>query len=721
MSSHRPGPDPVPDPIVAIAEHSPFSIHFKDRDRRYVYVNPAFERLYRTSLPELIAGGPDAVHPPVVADAIRDRDEQVLREECTVEFEHFVSTDEGLKALLVYKFPVRNGSGEVVGLGGIGIEVTERARADMLRRSDERYRSLFDQAPISIWEEDWAEAKELVDRLKSNGVVDVETHLLNQPELLERIAWEVVVVDFNDATVDTYRAPDKASFWPIAIQNFATTSHWDAFRQSVSAFARGETKVVVQAWEKTYDGGDIFVRDTLFIPPRYRDDWARVVRVVEDITEAHTLAAQLSHQASHDELTGLINRRAFEDRLSRVLKTRDDDESEHALCYLDLDRFKLINDTCGHVAGDQLLRELGSLLKRKVRRRDSLARLGGDEFGLLMEHCGLDQAQRVAELLREAIVEFRFKWDEQLHQIGVSVGLVSIRGDMRSVTDVLSAADAACYSAKDKGRNRIEVYDRSDHAMVRHDGDMRWVQRITEGLEDNRFRLYFQPIVSLNGSITGRHLELLLRLADDNGPDIGPETFLPAVERYGMKRQLDRWVLEETLTWLEAEHEAQAIELCGVNVSPQSLTDEGFQSYLGSRLAGNPTVAGKLCLEIAETALISDLSFAADFVNALRRHGCRFALDDFGSGVSSFAHLKSLPVDFVKIDGSFVRNILDSETDLAVVATVNDLAHRLGCQTIAEFAETDEIVDRLRDLGVDFVQGLASGGPRPLSELAWPQ
>ena len=675
------GSDSFPDPLRAIAEHSAFSIHVKDHERRYVYVNPAFERRYGITLSELAAADPDLVHPAPAADAIRDRDEQVLQEGRVVEFEHMLVTDDGPKTFLVHKFPLRAASGAIVGLGGIGVEITERACNDMLHRSDERYRSLFDQAPISIWEEDWADAKKVVDRLKAQGVVDIEAHLLERPELLERLAWEVSVVDFNDATVETYRAPDKASFWPMAIQNFTSDSHWDAFRQCVSAFARGETRVKVQAWESTYDGRDIFVRDTLFIPERHRHDWGRVVRAVEDITEAHTLAARLSHQASHDELTGLINRREFEDRLSRVLQTREGDESEHALCYLDLDQFKLINDTCGHVAGDQLLRELGHLLRRKVRRRDSLARLGGDEFGLLMEHCGLEQGQRVAELLRDAISRFNFKWDDRIYQIGVSVGLVAIRSHMNSVTDVLSAADAACYSAKDKGRNRIEVYDQSDHAMTHRYGDTRWVKRITDGLEHDHFRLYFQPILPLGREPAGHHLELLLRLATDNGPDIGPERFLPAAERYGMKRRLDRWVIERTITWLETQQQSGLpIELCGVNVSPQSLTDQSFQSYLQSRLDNSPTVARQLCLEIAETALITDLSFAADFVESLRRRGCQFALDDFGSGVSSFSHLKSLPVDYVKIDGSFVRNILGSQTDHAVVTTVNDLAHRLGCR-----------------------------------------
>ena len=703
----------------AIAHRSPLSVCLKDREGRYLYVNPAFERLHDVTDAAIAGRLPDEVHPPVQAAAVRERDLEVLGDGVAREVELMVSGARGPRTVLSVKFPVHDDAGALIGLGGIGTDVTERKKAELIRRSDERYRQLFEHAPISIWEEDWADAKLYVERLKRSGVTDLESHLLEHPDVLERLAWEVSVVDFNLATVETYRAPSKQAFWDRAIASFQTEGEWEAFRKSVVAFARGEVKVTTQAWEKTYDGRDLYVRDTVFIPQDHRDSWARVIRAVEDITEAHSLAMQLSYQASHDALTGLINRREFELRLERVLHTAGAESSEHALCYVDLDEFKVINDTCGHVAGDQLLRELGQLLRRKVRKRDSLARLGGDEFGLLMEHCDIEQAHRVAGVLRETIEQFRFKWDGKLFQIGASFGLVPITQEIRSVTDVLSAADAACYAAKERGTNRIQVYDRGDVAMARRHGEMQWVSRIGDALENDRFRLYFQPIESLApGRRGGRRIELLLRLAEVGEPDIRPGIFLPAAERYGMKGKVDRWVIDHSIDWLRTHPGiVDSLELCCINISPQSLADDGFLRYVESQLNESPAIASVLCFEIAETMLISDLSFAERFVTTFRALGCRFALDDFGSGVSSFAHLKSLPVDYLKIDGSFVMHMLDNETDLAVVTTINDLAHLMGCETVAEFAESDAIVRKLATIGVDYAQGFALGAPSPLEEL----
>jgi diguanylate cyclase (GGDEF)-like protein/PAS domain S-box-containing protein len=439
----------------------------------------------------------------------------------------------------------------------------------------------------------------------------------------------------------------------------------------------------------------------------------RIRTIIINATARKQAEAALSYQATHDALTGLINRHEFERRLVRVLRTTRKLRSQNALCYLDLDQFKVINDTFGHMAGDELLRQLAQLLTRTVRKRDTLARLGGDEFGVLMEQCSLTQARRVANKLRKAVEGYRFLWENQEFRFGVSIGLVPITEMSVSVAYVLSAADSACYRAKDEGRNRVHVYQPDDADLASRKGEMQWVARIDRALAENRLQLWSQPIVPVM-SDTGDYedLEFLLRLVDEQGKIILPGVFLPAAERYGLSVKLDQWVVAAALDWLGRNRYLQErLQLCFINLSGASLADEGFLNFVKQQFIKHPVSPGKICFEITETAAIGNLSRAMTFINVLQDRGCRFALDDFGSGLSSFAYLRTLPADFIKIDGSFVRNIVDDEVDLALVRSINDVGKVMGKWTIAESVESVAILNKLREIGVDYAQGYAIGYP----------
>ena len=439
---------------------------------------------------------------------------------------------------------------------------------------------------------------------------------------------------------------------------------------------------------------------------------------VKDVTDAHRMAQKLAHQATHEPLTGLLNRRAFEQSVQRLLESKCAAQEEHAVCYLDLDQFKIINDTCGHIAGDELLRQLSDLLSHQIRKGDTLARLGGDEFGVLMEYCTTAQAQRVADALRESIQDFRFVWDNKRFSLGVSIGLVPVNEGSGSVAAVLSAADGACYAAKDAGRNRIHVYREDDATLARRRGDMLWLARINHALEENRFFLYFQPIAPVTDAADkGAHYELLIRMEDEDGQIVLPGLFLPTVERYDLATKLDRWVISTAFEWLSRQPERlNDLFLCAINLSGCSLANNEFLNFVSSQFDKHHIPPNKICFEITETAAIANLSNATRFIKALKQLGCQFALDDFGSGLSSFAYLKNLPVDFLKIDGVFVKGIADDPIDLAMVKSINEIGHAMGKQTIAEFVENKVILDKLkrRDIGVDYAQGYAIGRPQPV-------
>jgi diguanylate cyclase (GGDEF)-like protein/PAS domain S-box-containing protein len=444
------------------------------------------------------------------------------------------------------------------------------------------------------------------------------------------------------------------------------------------------------------------------------------VLVFHDVSESRELNRKLSYHASHDILTGLVNRREFESRLERAIKSARAREASYALCHIDLDQFKIINDNCGHSAGDALLGQVGALLKSKIRWRDTVSRLGGDEFGVLLESCSLEEAVRNAEALREAIRNYKFVWEERTFRLGASIGVVPISPENEDVAALLSAADSACAAAKENGRNRIYSFQENDIDLMRRRREMQWAARINNALEDGRFEIFRQVILPLQDPQQhGLHYELLLRMRDEAGKIVTPDQFIAAAERYGLTPNIDRWMIEHALRWLVSEaDEREKLELCSINLSGQSLGDDKFLPFVIDHFHRSGIDASKICFEITETAAIASFSQANRFIHALKELGCRFALDDFGTGLSSFGYLKHFPVDFLKIDGSFVKEILHDPIDREMVRSINEIGHLTGKQTIAEFAESMEIVEMLRSLGVDYAQGYAIATPQRVMKLA---
>ncbi|APW38356.1 PAS domain S-box protein [Rhodoferax koreense] len=441
------------------------------------------------------------------------------------------------------------------------------------------------------------------------------------------------------------------------------------------------------------------------------------VLVLHDVTREQHYVAQLSWQASHDALTGLVNRREFERRLELVLATPRPVQREGALLYVDLDQFKIVNDTCGHQAGDEMLRRVCRMLQGGLREGDTLARLGGDEFGILLADCPPAPAARVAENLRQAAEELQMAWGSRILRTGLSIGLVPLSPGLDTLQEVLRVADMACYRAKETGRNKVYVYQPEDAALSRQAREMDWLQRLRLALEEDRFCLYAQEIAPLQpGGPAGVHVEVLLRLRDEHGAMVAPGLFIPAAERYGLMPSIDRWVVQHAFATLARQREhpdMPPIATCAINLSGTSLGDERLLEDIRGYFVEHGIAPQTVCFEITETSAIAHLPSAIRLIKALKQLGCRFSLDDFGSGMSSFTYLKHLPVDYLKIDGGFVREMLADPANRAMVEMINHIGHVMGKITIAEFAETMAIVDALRAMGVDYAQGYALARPRP--------
>jgi diguanylate cyclase (GGDEF)-like protein/PAS domain S-box-containing protein len=447
------------------------------------------------------------------------------------------------------------------------------------------------------------------------------------------------------------------------------------------------------------------------------------VVVFHDVSQIQEMAQQLSWQASHDALTGLINRREFERRLAAVIDSARSDGRQHALLYMDLDNFKTVNDTCGHAAGDELLLQLTTVMQSRMRGSDTLARLGGDEFGVLLEACPLDQAVRIANGLREAVRDFRFIWQDKTFGIGISAGLVTIDG-AESVDRVIDRADATCYEAKSKGRDRVQVYHPQHDRPAGQNADLDMVSQISHAFESGNFRLYRQKIIALGaGAEDEPHYEILVRMVDRSGSLVPPSGFMAAAERYNLLSSIERWVISSLVEFLHRQCETGAISreraalggaFYAVNLSGVSINDASFIDFLRQLLNRFELPRGLLCFEVTETTAISNLNKAAALMHELKGMGCRFALDDFGIGMSSFAYLKYLPVDYIKIDGVFVRDMAADPMDQAIVEAINRIAHILGLKTVAEFVEDATILERLRAIGVDYAQGYFVAKPEAL-------
>ena len=432
-----------------------------------------------------------------------------------------------------------------------------------------------------------------------------------------------------------------------------------------------------------------------------------MVLVFHDVTESRQMAKQISYQAKHDPLTGLVNRYEFEVRLKALVKSASKQGCRHGLLYLDLDQFKIVNDTCGHVAGDELLRQVAVLFQDVLRSRDMIARLGGDEFGVLLEHCSLENSYTVALGLLECLKKFRFGWIDKNFVVGVSIGLVPVTHNSGSIERILSAADAACYTAKEKGRNRVHVFEPDDMELTRRQGEMNWVSRIQQALYENRFCLYFQRIQPINNEVNSGDVygELLVRMLDPEGQLVSPQAFIPAAERYDQMIAIDRWVICNAFSLLADEMDQSSDKIYSINISGQSLSDKAFLEYVNEQMISSGVSPSNICFEITETAAVANLSQATEFILVLKRAGCKFSLDDFGSGLSSFSYLSALNVDYLKIDGSFVIDIADDPVHYAMVKAINELGHVMGMKTIAECVENNRILECLKDIGVDYAQG----------------
>ena len=442
------------------------------------------------------------------------------------------------------------------------------------------------------------------------------------------------------------------------------------------------------------------------------------VLVFHDVTEQRLMSGEMRHRASHDQLTGLVNRAEFETCMRRTLHNAHENGSEHALLYIDLDQFKLVNDACGHSVGDILLQQVSKLLAGTVRSRDTLARLGGDEFAVILEHCNADRAQRIAQQICERMDDFRFSHEGRRFRIGTSIGLVPIDKRWATTAAILQAADTSCYAAKEAGRNRVHAWFDTDLAMRARQGEMQWTTRIELALDEDRFALFAQRIQPLRGDTTGIHAEVLLRMLEPDGCMILPGSFLPAAERFHLASRIDRWVLRHVLAWMQGTASLDSIQTISVNLSGQSVGDREFHRWAIQLLGeAGATICSKLCFEITETAAVTNMADAALFIEKVRTVGVRVALDDFGAGASSFGYLKTMRVDYLKIDGQFIRDVVTDPLDEAAVRCFADVARVVGVKTVAEFVDQPAVLERLRVIGIDFAQGYLIHKPEHIDAL----
>ncbi|MET0119040.1 MAG: EAL domain-containing protein [Sedimenticola sp.] len=454
-------------------------------------------------------------------------------------------------------------------------------------------------------------------------------------------------------------------------------------------------------------------------PIRSRDgEILGAVLVFHDVTQARKMSRAMEYQASHDSLTGLVNRGAFIKHLNHCLDATFDTRVQHALLYLDLDQFKLVNDTSGHVAGDALLQQLTPLLVEQIRRGDVFARLGGDEFGVLLLNCPEKSTKTVASKLLKTVSDFRFSWEEKAFSLGVSIGVVPFASSSPDAETLLKAADQACYAAKEAGRNRVHLFNINDTELARREGEMQWVSRIQEAINQDLFTVYCQRIHPINSALHQVQYETLIRLNDSDTGVILPGAFLPSAERYGLMHEIDNWMIDSVFEWLkDNQYQIDQLDMITINLSGTSLSQEGFAQSIITRIEKAEVDPNIICFEITETVAVAHLGNAREFMAQLHRIGCRFALDDFGSGMSSFGYLRNLPVDILKIDGSFTVAMLNDDVSLAMISSINDIGHVMGKETIAEFVENSEMLDKLREIGVDYAQGFGIEKPIPLDSL----
>jgi diguanylate cyclase (GGDEF)-like protein/PAS domain S-box-containing protein len=585
---------------------------------------------------------------------------------------------------------VRDADGTIVGYEGTLADITERKRAE-LQLSDEK-----EKAQVT---------------LQSIGDAVITADADGRIEYLNPVAEAL-----------TGWASVEAAGRPVAetIQLLGEATRQPIDNPILRCLREGRiVELVEPSLLVSRSGQEISIQDSA---APIRDRGGRMigaVMVFHDVSQERRLQRALAYQATHDALTGLINRREFENRLTEaLLAARENPSLRHVLLYLDLDQFKVVNDTCGHQAGDRLLKQLTSVVQTRIRTTDVLARLGGDEFGVLLSDCTLDTAHRIAENLRQAIRDFRFVWEDRVMNVGVSIGLAEIDGQVDTLDAVMSAADVACYSAKDSGRNRVQTYQQG-RAPERH-REMQWVSRINRACEENRLELLCQPIVPIRAGVEKlRHFELLLRMRDEQGGLVQPSEFIPAAERFNLMPAIDRWVVRQACRQLahrrgDAQREPYML---GINISATTLNDEQFLNFVIAELARTDLAPGALCFELTEGAAMTSLASATHFISELRDRGCRFSLDDFGSGLSSFIFLKNLPVDFLKIDGQFMHNVAHDHIDRSLVEAIAQIGQSMDIRTVAERVDSADVLARLAEIGIEYAQGHYIGAPQPVAVL----
>ncbi len=560
-------------------------------------------------------------------------------------------------------------------------------------------------------------------RLSNEKLKASQEHMLKLSRAVESSPNPILITDAKGTIEYVNKRCEKLSGYPASemvgqrLETYKSNKMPSAFFDEVwqQTIADGQWSGEIENCRK--DGSHYWVK--LYLAAVYDEENKinHYVAIYEDITESRKLSKKLSYQATHDDLTGLINRTEFERRLSMLVNDAHRIGTEHALCFLDLDQFKVINDTCGHIAGDELLRQLGSLLGSSTRRSDTLARLGGDEFAILVEDCALAKAEFIANEIKELVCQFQFVWESQVFSIGVSIGVAMITSHTKNRTEALKQADSACYAAKNSGRNRVYLYQEQDQQLTAQKGEFKWVNEIKEALKENRFELYAQPIVSTQtGSI--EIYEILVRLRNKTGRLFPPGAFLPSAERYNLSDRIDKWVVSHVFKWLDEHHYSLPhLKYLAINLSGTSLADEEMLIFIKKQLSACSFSKEMIKFEITETAAIGNLKHAHHFINSLLALGCEFSLDDFGSGLSSFAYLKSLPVQSIKIDGMFVKDMNIDPLDYEMVKSINDIGHVMGLKTIAEFVEDELIWQKLKAIGVNYGQGYHLGKPQPIDHI----
>jgi len=662
------------------------------RDGRLLSVNPAFVSILGYGTAEELYGLPNVA---ALYWNPADRTEFMRRVESEDEIrnaEFCMRRRDGQQVVILENArAVRDGANRVVGYEGTIADITERKRAEQ---------AIF------------AEKERAQVTLQSIGDGVISTDAEGRIEYLNPVAEALSAWSLDEARgrpiADVLNLVNEMTREPIENPLMCALGRGDGGPPA-------DHSVLI-----TRSGQEVAIQESAAPICDRQGRVMGAVIVFHDVTKERRLKRALSYQASHDALTGLINRREFDNRLHAAVLSAQRGEGSYALLYIDLDQFKVVNDTCGHQAGDRLLRDVTGLLQTRVRASDTIARLGGDEFGVLLEGCTLEQATRIAEGVRQAIRDYKFLWGASTMSVGASVGVVQIKDSTQSVASVMSAADIACYAAKDEGRNRIHVYD-ADGVSHRHK-EMHWVARVTRAVEENRLELFFQPIVPVRSadpprkSVHAFH-ELTVRLRDDDGQLVPPNEFIPAAERYNVMSIIDRWVVRRAVELLKAcRRGGGELPLLAVNLSGTSLNEQAFVDFVLQQV-GEAAIAAALCFEITETAAVTSLSNAIYFMRELKARGCKFSLDDFGSGLSSFMYLKTLPVDFLKIDGQFISHIAADPVDRSMVEAISKVGRALGISTVAECVETEGILEELERIGVDFAQGFFVAAPRPIAEL----